>query len=235
MQREGNDDEAEALLERSWEMFDFPGAPGWLRGRAVARLGSFVRRRGDNARAAKLLREAIGYFQEFHARPDIAGCLEDLARVARDGGQPVRAATLFGAASALRESTGAALADDTLQALAGDVDTVRRRLGAGAFATAWSRGRARAVDEAVEIALSEGELAPEDRGDSPLAALTAREVEVARLVADGLTNAQIAERLVVSEGTARTHVERIRRKLGCRSRVQVATLVTQEQRQLRQP
>jgi DNA-binding NarL/FixJ family response regulator len=47
-----------------------------------------------------------------------------------------------------------------------------------------------------------------------------------------MTNHQIAERLVVSEGAARTHVERIMRKLGYRSRVQVATLVTEARRQM---
>lgn len=53
-------------------------------------------------------------------------------------------------------------------------------------------------------------------------ALTPREREVAALVADGLTNREIAERLVVSERTAEYHVEQLRNKLGVRSRAQVA-------------
>ena len=57
-------------------------------------------------------------------------------------------------------------------------------------------------------------------------ALTAREREVASLVADGLTNREIAERLVISERTAEYHVEQIRNKLGVRSRAQVATWIT---------
>lgn len=56
-------------------------------------------------------------------------------------------------------------------------------------------------------------------------ALTAREREVAGLVAEGLTNREIAERLVVSERTAEYHVEQIRNKLGVRSRTQVAAWV----------
>lgn len=59
------------------------------------------------------------------------------------------------------------------------------------------------------------------------ASLTAREREVAALVAEGLTNRQIAERLVISERTAETHVEQIRNKLGFRSRAQIAGWVAQ--------
>ncbi|HZU04683.1 MAG TPA: AAA family ATPase [Chloroflexota bacterium] len=60
-----------------------------------------------------------------------------------------------------------------------------------------------------------------------LGSLTLREREVARLVARGLTNRQLAAELVISEGTAALHVKRILRKLGLTSRVQLAALVAQ--------
>ncbi len=53
--------------------------------------------------------------------------------------------------------------------------------------------------------------------------LTKREREVAAYVAEGLTNRDIADRLVISDRTVETHVEHIRNKLGVRSRAQVAT------------
>ena len=57
--------------------------------------------------------------------------------------------------------------------------------------------------------------------------LTARESEVAELVATGQTNREIAEMLVISEGTAEVHVKHILNKLGFRSRAQIAAWVAE--------
>src|SRR6516225_11901232 len=68
----------------------------------------------------------------------------------------------------------------------------------------------------------DGAGSPRRPGEAARGVLTRREREVAELVAAGLTNRQIAERLVISERTAEAHVEHIRAKLECRSRAQVA-------------
>jgi DNA-binding CsgD family transcriptional regulator len=62
---------------------------------------------------------------------------------------------------------------------------------------------------------------------SPAARLTARELEVAQLIAGGLTNHAIARRLSVAPRTAEAHAENIRRKLQVRSRAQIAAWVTE--------
>ncbi|CAM5531954.1 Response regulator transcription factor OS=Streptomyces tendae OX=1932 GN=F3L20_09580 PE=4 SV=1 [Streptomyces tendae] len=59
----------------------------------------------------------------------------------------------------------------------------------------------------------------------PVEALTGRETEIARLVAEGLTNAEIGARLFISAGTAKTHIANVQRKLGARNRVGIAAWV----------
>ena len=75
------------------------------------------------------------------------------------------------------------------------------------------------LDRAVAYALSESE--PEVGIES--GPLSRRECEVAKLVAAGLTNRQIGQRLFIAERSAEGHIERIRDKLGVRSRTEIAT------------
>jgi DNA-binding NarL/FixJ family response regulator len=63
--------------------------------------------------------------------------------------------------------------------------------------------------------------------NTPPGRLSPREIEVVELIAHGLTNRQIAERLVISERTAHAHVRNILDKLGCSSRTEVATWAVQ--------
>jgi non-specific serine/threonine protein kinase len=86
------------------------------------------------------------------------------------------------------------------------------------------------MDQAVAYALrGDPSAAPQaTTADAKLGAwapLTAREQEVARLVASGLANRQIASKLVVTPATAAKHVENIREKLGLSSRTQIAAWV----------
>ncbi|SMD20675.1 regulatory protein, luxR family [Kibdelosporangium aridum] len=93
----------------------------------------------------------------------------------------------------------------------------RHVLGDRAFDAAFARGAELGLEEAVGYALGEE---PEPTTEAPAAtgtaegSLTRRERQVAELVAEGLTNKQIADRLVIAQRTAEGHVERVLAKLG---------------------
>ena len=108
------------------------------------------------------------------------------------------------------------------------VEGVRARLGEKAFAEAWARGRTLTPEQAL-AANGQGTIpAPtptEPSSASPTtspvsypAGLTAREVEVLRLVAQGMTNEQVAEQLVISPRTVNTHLTSIYGKIGVTTR-----------------
>jgi DNA-binding CsgD family transcriptional regulator len=92
------------------------------------------------------------------------------------------------------------------------------RLGAEQAQRVWTRGERLSLDEAVSLALDEGR-----RTTARDTVLSARELEVAQLVAQGLTSAQIANLLHLSPRTVDNHLARIFNKLGLSSRLQLAT------------
>ncbi|MDV7220968.1 ATP-binding protein [Streptomyces prunicolor] len=167
-----------------------------------------------HARECLRLKRAVG---------DVFGTgmtLELLAAVhARDGeGRP--AAVLLGAAKRIWQDAHVAL-DRTPShgPVRSEADEGARALLGDAFKSAYREGLELTSDHAVAYALGERESVARPVLDSPL---TRREAEVAELIAEGLTNQQIADRLVVALRTAEGHVERILSKLGFTSRSQVA-------------
>ncbi|WP_238431769.1 response regulator transcription factor [Streptomyces cavernae] len=104
---------------------------------------------------------------------------------------------------------------------------VRAAVGRREFDRAYRRGGRFGLAEIVSYAIQE---TPPTPSGSPsrtrTTPLTPRETEVARLVADGLGNQQIADRLVIARRTAEGHVERILRKLGFTKRSQIAAWVS---------
>jgi DNA-binding NarL/FixJ family response regulator len=143
-------------------------------------------------------------------------------------GEPVRAVWFMSAAQALREAIGTPL-PSFFQALHEfTIASVHTQLGEQAFAAAWAEGRTMTPEQALvaQAPVAMPTAAPAEPSSVPHApkaptypdGLTAREVEVLQLVAQGLTNEQVAEQLVISPRTVNTHLTAIFSKIGVSSR-----------------
>jgi predicted ATPase/DNA-binding CsgD family transcriptional regulator len=193
---------------------------------SLTNLARAAQARGDDDRAARLYAEGLTLAVELSDKANAAYCLEGLARVTSTRGDHERAARIFGAAEALLEAAG-----DPLYAHAQDrayyeraVDALRSRLGEKSFRAVWSEGRAMEMEEAVEYALEPRESsAPR----SYPAGLSGREVEVLRLVATGMTSAQVAKELFISPNTVNRHLGSIYGKLGVSSRAAAARFASE--------
>ena len=146
---------------------------------------------------------------------------------AASSGQPRRAARLLGAAGSVGAGAGAEIIGPHAPFLAQTRESASQSLAAAKFEVEFEAGKRLNRQTAVRLALGEsdqGEVAAEPGVDTgPLAK---REVEVAELVAQGLSNKQIAARLLISERTVATHVGHILNKLGFNSRAQIAGWMT---------
>jgi len=194
--------------------------------RALAHLGEIKRRQGDLTQARAVCTEGVLLPGEAGHRHAMGWNLIGLAKVAADEGQSEQAARLFGAAEPclLPDAMDPLERADYERAVA----EVRARLGEEVFAAAWAEGRFMTTEQAlaahgqatIPVPASEGLLSssPTKSPVSYPAGLTSRELEVLRLVAQGLTSAQIAEHLTLSVLTVNTHVRSIYSKLGVTSR-----------------
>ncbi|NKY25263.1 protein kinase domain-containing protein [Nocardia gamkensis] len=202
------------------------------RATALRGLGVAARQQGERDRAQRLLEEALRINRRSNSPVLTAFGIEALAWTVADRGDVERAAVLLGAAQ------GNWLAGGSVRAVLLSMSrfhkecerTTRGALGARRFDAAFRQGQAMGVDAAVAYALGEQ---PTDvaLASGPAARLTKRERQVADLVAQGLSNKQIANKLVVSQRTVQGHVEHILTKLGFTSRTQIAAWFVEQARQ----
>ena len=230
---EGDHERATALNEEAAALLRIRGYRTGLE-IALVNLGWAALVRGDHNRAAERFEESVVLCKELGDRSTAAESLEGLACAAGARGEAERAARLFGAAQGLSEAEGYHRAPRELALREPYLADAHSRLDGALWGTKLEEGRAMTLDEAIQYALSEEEVVapsfptPEQSRSEQPAALTGREEEVAALVAQGLSNRQIASELHLSERTVENHVSKILRKLRLTSRAQVASWATHQ-------
>lgn len=194
---------------------------------AIAKLAQ-----GNHVGAAQHLRESLSAAGEANTRIFVPWVVELSAFLLATHGKALTAARLLGAAQALRAELNMPNWPVKPTEYESNLATVHAQLDAASFHAAWEEGRAMTTDQAVAEARQELSLIvavrPPVRSPDPNA-LSAREVEVLRLVAAGLSDAEVAARLVISRRTVSTHLTAIYGKLGVNSRA-AATRVALERK-----
>jgi non-specific serine/threonine protein kinase len=197
----------------------------WERAYLLHFLAVALLHKGEPAEAEVHARRCLELKRALGDLVGMASAVEALALIAMSRGSSKRSATLLGAGEAIWRSIPTTI----LEPYRADHDRTeadaRAALGTANFETAHRAGLEMTRDEVVDYALevrpsgARVVVGPPQASDGPL---SRREMEVAGLVADGATNAQVAARLFISERTVESHLTSIFNKLGVDSRLQVA-------------
>lgn len=178
---------------------------------------------GDSDESKARYSEALRIAYEIDDRIGQFYLLAALAFHATTDGRAKTAARLLGASETIRIGAGATVMPVMSPVITQAEESAVAVLGKQKFDAEFSAGENLSRDSAVRLALGEPNDAPATAADSQEAGpLAKREVDVARLVADGLSNKQIGSRLFISERTVDSHVRSILNKLGFNSRAQIA-------------
>jgi non-specific serine/threonine protein kinase len=186
-----------------------------------------LQRRGDIQAAAALGREFLHASAALGSEPYLVFALQRVIRFAVDLERHEQAARLLGASGRLERQSGVAAFHMDPEEYQRDLQAVRDAMTTEAFAAAWNAGAAmsaeQAVAEADQVIADWGETAVSNAGTSRSQfGLTARELEVLKLVAAGRSNREIAEALFISVPTVKVHVRSIMTKLDLDSRTAAA-------------
>jgi DNA-binding CsgD family transcriptional regulator len=212
---DGDADTARRLADQAVESTN-----GWHRAAALTTRALVAVAEEAPEQAERDAHEALEIEAGLRAYLGVSNILECLAGLAVRFKSYHEAARLFGAAHGVRQRTGEArflIFDEDCEA---SIATVHDALGGSAFDAAWAEGAALSTQQA--IAYAQRGRGERKRPSSGWASLTPTELDVVRLVSEGLSNKDIATRMFVSPRTVQTHLTHIYTKLGLTSRVQLA-------------
>jgi predicted ATPase/DNA-binding NarL/FixJ family response regulator len=209
------------LLENSLRLSLVQGDE-WTQAHALWGLGFVSWRLDRSAVAHERLQASVRLFRRIDDRTGIARAVAIMACVWASQARYEEAATLLGAAIALYQSIPASVPAPVAQHVEACLTLARSQLAPPAFEAAYEAGGRMRRGEAIAYALGEAATAAVALPLSQTTELTRRQLEVASAVAEGLTNRQIASRLVIAESTVESHLTHIMNRLGLDSRSQIA-------------
>jgi predicted ATPase/class 3 adenylate cyclase/DNA-binding CsgD family transcriptional regulator len=208
------------IAARSWADDAVAAATGWsLRKVALSTRARVAIVQGEPEQADRDAHDALASLPEGFAL-GTSDILECLATLAGDAGSHREAARLFGAAHGIRQRIGAVRFKVWDPGYEGSIAALRNTMGEADFESAWAEGAAMSTEEA--IAYAQRGRGQRKRPTNGWASLTPAELDVVRLVTEGLGNSDIATRLFVSPRTVQSHLTHVYTKLGLTSRVQLA-------------
>ena len=176
----------------------------------------------DAGAAEDLHHEALALRVEHGLRTFVVDSLDALARLACRAESSAEAVRLLAASDTARHAMGYPRPPIDRPGHDATVARLRAALGEEAFSDAWAEGASLSLDDGVAYARrARGERA---RPSTGWASLTPTELDVVRLVAEGLTNPEIGARLFISRATVKTHLSHVYAKLDVSNRAELAAL-----------
>jgi predicted ATPase/DNA-binding CsgD family transcriptional regulator len=219
----GRLDQARDVLDRVVAVARRLDMPGVLAD-ALEQQGHLAAAAGDADRAVDLHHQALAVRVEHGLRTFSADSLEALAALAARADPTPESVRLLAAGDRARASMAYPRDPARRRAHEATVAGLRAALGDRPFGQAWADGARLTLDEAV--AYGRRSRGARRRPAAGWASLTPTELDVVRLVVDGLTNPEIGGRLFMSRGTVKTHLSHVYAKLGVANRTELATLAT---------
>jgi predicted ATPase/DNA-binding CsgD family transcriptional regulator/Tfp pilus assembly protein PilF len=228
LRAKGEYEKAGPLYEEALELFYTLDLRRYVPQGLMHNLGYVALARGELPRAAQLFLESGNEYRSVgNDRRGLAECVIGLACTATRAGQLALAARLLGSAEATLERLGVVLTPSNQAEYERGLGELHRLVEPEVLESERSTGRTWTLDDALAAArpLTHGPDSAATPESEPRRAesLTPREYEVAVLLARGLTNRELAAQLVITEKTAKNHVQRVLEKLGVHSRAQLAS------------
>lgn len=229
----GDYEQAQSLHEESLTLKRAQGDQ-WSIANSLMSLTMLARLQGKYEQAIHLFQEGLALFEIVNDRKNIAFSLLEFSIIAALQGHSPLAVQIYAAADRLLEDLGYAKDHAYRAESKRQLSTTRSRMGQARFNVAWESGHVLSLDQAIEQVQGFG--LPEQKAGSQtfdvqdgkdqalVVPLNEREIEILRLIAEGFSNNEIAERLVIALSTVKWHTNNLFGKLGVHSRTQAVAL-----------